>query len=145
MSGCSKLGETNLAAITAANLIILKDRTSLAEDEPALLARAKAGDGQALFALYHQHAGRIYSLSLRVTEDVNAAEKLTRDIFVEAFTGLDAVTNDAAFAVRLYYCAAKKVAGERAQTPDPQSFGHRLAQHQHLSFVGQRDLAVYPE
>ena len=93
MSGCSKLGETNLAAITAANLIILEDRTSLAEDEPALLARAKAGDRQALSALYHEHAGRIYSLSLRVTKkDVNAAENLTRDIFVEAFTGLDAVS-----------------------------------------------------
>ena len=107
MSGCSKLGETNLAAITAANLIILEDRTSLAEDEPALLARAKAGDRQALFALYHAHAGRIYSLSLSVTKDVNAAENLTRDIFVEAFTGLDAVTDDAAFAARLYRCAAK--------------------------------------
>jgi len=101
MPGCSKLGETNLAAITAANLIILKDRTSLAEDEPALLARAKAGDWQALSALYHEHAGRIYSLSLRVTEDVNAAENLTRDIFVEAFTGLDAVTDDAAFAANI--------------------------------------------
>ena len=74
-----------MAAITAANLIILKDRTSLAEDEPALLARAKAGDRQALSALYHEHAGRIYSLSLRVTEDINAAENLTRDIFVETF------------------------------------------------------------
>ncbi len=107
MSGCSKLGETNLAAITAANLIIPKGRTSLAEHEPALLARAKAGDRQAFLALYHAHAGRIYSLSLNVTRDVTAAENLTRDIFVEAFTGLNAVTDDAAFAARLYRGGAK--------------------------------------
>jgi DNA-directed RNA polymerase specialized sigma24 family protein len=106
MSGCSKLGETNLAAITVANLI-LEDRASLPENQPALLACAKAGDRQALFALYHAHAGRIYSLSLSVTKDVNAAENLTRDIFVAAFTGLDDVTDDAAFAARLYRCAAK--------------------------------------
>jgi hypothetical protein len=145
MPGCSKLGETNLAAITAANLIILKDRTSLAEDEPALLARAKAGDRQALSALYHEHAGRIYSLSLRVTEDVNAAENLTRDIFVEAFTGLDAVTDDAAFAARLYYCAAKKSLANGLKRPTPKASGIGSHSISISASPGGEILAVYPE
>ena len=146
MSGCSSWGATNLSAITAANLIIIpENRTSLAEDEPALLAHAKEGDRQALFALYHAHAGRIYSLSLIVTRDVTAAENLTRDIFVEAFTCLDAVTDDDGFAARLYRCAAKKSLANGLKRRYPQGFGHHLAPHQHLSFVGQGDLAIYPE
>jgi hypothetical protein len=146
VSGCSKLEATNLAAITAANLIMIpEDRTSLAEDEPALLARAKEGDRQALFALYQAHAGRIYSLILSATKDVAAAENLTRDIFVEAFTSLDAVTDDAAFAARLYRCAAEKSLATELKRRYPQGFGHRLAQDRHLSFVGQGDLAINPE
>jgi hypothetical protein len=146
VSGCSKLEATNLAAITAANLIMIpEDRTSLAEDEPALLARAKEGDRQALFALYQAHAGRIYSLILSATKDVAAAENLTRDIFVEAFTSLDAVTDDAAFAARLYRCAAEKSLATELKRRYPQGFGHRLAQDRHLNFVGQGDLAINPE
>ncbi len=146
MSGCSKLGETNLAAITAANLIILKDRTSPAEDEPALLARAKAGDRQALSALYHEHAGRIYSLSLRVTKkDVNAAENLTRDIFVEAFTGLDAVSHDAAFAARLYRYAAKKLLAFRLKGPTPRTSGIGSHSISISASSGREILAIYPE
>lgn len=146
MSGCSKLGETNLAAITAANLIILKDRTSPAEDEPALLARAKAGDRQALSALYHEHAGRIYSLSLRVTKkDVNAAENLTRDIFVEAFTGLDAVSHDAAFAARLSRYAAKKLLAFRLKGPTPRTSGIGSHSISISASSGREILAIYPE
>jgi len=144
MSGCSKLGETNLAATTVANLI-LEDRTSLSENQPALLARAKAGDRQALFALYREHAGRIYSLSLSVTKDVNAAENLTRDIFVEAFTGLDAVTDDAAFAARLYYCAAKKSLANGLKRPTPKASGIGSHSISISASPGGEILAVYPE
>ena len=55
------------------------------------------------------HASRVYSLSLRSTGDVIAAENLTRDIFIEAFTCLDTVGDDSAFAARLYCRAAKKL------------------------------------
>ena len=127
--GGSKLEATNLAAITAANLMV--------EHRTSLLARAKEGDRQALFAFYHAHAGRIYSLSLSVTKDVTTAEDLTRDIFVEAFTGLNAVTDDAAFAARLYLGAAKKLLANGLKGRYPRGFGHRLGPHQHLSFVGR--------
>ena len=128
MSGCSKLGEINLAAITVANLI--------AKDKTSVLARAKAGDRQALLALFQAHAGRIYSLSLRVTKDVTAAENLTRDIFVEAFTCLNAAADDTAFVASLYCGAAKKLLANGLKGRYPQGFGHRLAPHPHLSFVG---------
>ena len=121
-----------MAAITAADFIAEEDRTSL-------LARAKEGDRQALLALFHAHCGRIYSLSLIVTRDVTAAENLTRDIFVEAFTCLDAVTDDAAFAARLFRGAAKKLLANGLKGRYPKGFGHRLGPHQHLSFVGRVD------
>ena len=91
------------------------------------------------------HAGRIYSLSLRVTEDVNAAENLTRDIFVEAFTGLDAVTDDAAFAARLYYCAAKKSLANGLKRPTPKASGIGSHSISISASPGGEILAVYPE
>jgi hypothetical protein len=107
--------------------------------------RAKQGEWLAFFALFQIHAAPVYSLSLRATGDITAAENLTRDIFFEAFTNLHAVTDDAAFATRLYDCAAKRSLANGLKPRYPQGFGHRLGPHQHLSFVGRGDLATHSE
>jgi len=50
---------------------------------------------------------------------VPAAEKLTRDIFVEAFSNLNAVYDDDAFAAWLYHHAAKTViANQQGRSPE---------------------------
>ena len=141
-AGLFEVGGTNLAAISAANPIIAEDRTSSDEDERTPLARAKAGDRQALFALYQAHAARIYSVSLSVMKDVTPAENLTRDIFVEAFNCLDAVNDDAALAARLYRCAAKKWLANGLKGRYPQGFGHRVGLHRHLTWSGAENLAT---
>ncbi len=110
-----------------------------------LMERAKAGERQAFLALFHAHARQIYSLSLSVTGDVTAAENLARNIFVEAFTCMADIHDDAGFELWLYRRAAKKVLAHRAKRRYPQGFGHRLEPHQHLSFVGHGDLAMDPE
>ena len=102
-----------------------------------LCARAKAGERQAFFALFQAHAGRVYSFSLRATGNVTAAENLTRDIFVEAFSCLDTIGDDNAFAASLHRRSAKKLLANRAKRRYPQGFGHRLEPLQHLSFVGR--------
>jgi len=110
-----------------------------------LWGRAKEGERQAFFALFQAHARRVYSLSLRATGDVIAAENLTRDIFMEAFTCLDTIGDDSAFAASLYCRAAKKVLANRAKRRYPQGFGHQPGPHQHLSLVGRAELAIHPE
>ncbi|MGZ4732211.1 MAG: RNA polymerase sigma factor [Terriglobales bacterium] len=110
-----------------------------------LCGRAKEGERQALLALFQAHARRVYSLSLRATGDVTAAENLTRDIFVEAFSRLDTIEDDSAFAASFYRRAAKKMLTNRAKHRYPQGFGHRLGPHQHLSLVGWVELAIHPE
>lgn len=107
--------------------------------------RAKQGEWLAFFALFQIHAAPVYSLSLRATGDIAAAEKLTREIFFEAFTHLDTVTDDGAFATRLYDCAAKRSLANGLKPRYPQGFGHRLGPQQHLSFTGQGNPPTHSE
>lgn len=96
--------------------------TPLAGDESGLLTRAKEGERRAFFALFQAHARRIYSLCLTVMGDFTAAENLTRDIFIEAFTSLDNIDDEAEFAARLYIRAAKKVFASRRKRRYPVRF-----------------------
>ncbi|MGA9815248.1 MAG: hypothetical protein WBQ64_20875 [Terriglobales bacterium] len=111
----------------------------------AFCGRAKQGEWLAFFALFQIHAAPVYSLSLRATGDIAAAEKLTREIFFEAFTHMDAISDDAAFAARLYDCAAKRSLANGLKPRYPQGFGHRLGPHQHLSFTGKGNLATHSD
>jgi RNA polymerase sigma-70 factor (ECF subfamily) len=84
-----------------------------------LIERAKKGEQQAFVSLFQAHSRRIYTLSLRLAGSVPAAEKLTRDIFVEAFSNLNAVYDDDAFAAWLYHHAAKAViANQQGRSPE---------------------------
>jgi DNA-directed RNA polymerase specialized sigma24 family protein len=80
----------------------------------ALVGRAKAGDQQAFLGLYEMHGKQIYSLSLRLTGSIPAAEDFTRDTFTLAFSTLEAIYDDATFAGWLYYCAAKAMSARKA-------------------------------
>ena len=55
-----------------------------AEDEQAqLLRRAAARDAQALAAIYDQIAAPLYSVAVRILGDVNEAEEVIQDVFVQ--------------------------------------------------------------
>lgn len=71
-----------------------------------LVDRAKKGEREAFLSLFQTHARRIHALGLRLTQNITAADHLTRDIFVEAFRCLDAVSDDEAFAALLNRQAA---------------------------------------
>jgi RNA polymerase sigma-70 factor (ECF subfamily) len=79
-----------------------------------LVDRAKRGERAAFLALFQSHARCVYTLSLRATRNVTAAENLTRDTFVEAFSNLDAVGDDEAFATLLHGYIATKIIAKRA-------------------------------
>ena len=89
-----------------------------------LVGRAKTGDQQAFLGLYEMHGTHIYSLSLRLTGSVAAAENLTRDTFTLAFSRLEAIYDDATFEGWLYCCAAKTMAARKAVDPGSLSAGN---------------------
>ena len=66
-----------------------------------IVDRAREGDRQAFFDLYKRHSRSLYSLALQLTGNTPAAEDLTRDIFIAAFSNLEAVSDDASFFVSL--------------------------------------------
>ena len=53
-----------------------------------LAARAATGDRGAFETIYHRHVNRIYGLCMRLTADVPAAELLTQDTFVRAWSAI---------------------------------------------------------
>jgi DNA-directed RNA polymerase specialized sigma24 family protein len=81
-----------------------------------LVKRAKQGEQLAFLGLFQTHARRVYVLSLRFTGNVTAAENLTRDIFVKAFSDLDAVCDDEEFAALLYRHAATTIDDQASRT-----------------------------
>ncbi|HEV8264874.1 MAG TPA: RNA polymerase sigma factor [Gemmatimonadales bacterium] len=81
-----------------------------------LVRRAQAGDQTAFRDLYHQLAGRVYALCLRLTGDAGAAEERTQDVFVRAWSKLRSFRGESAFSSWLHRLAVNVVMNERRTT-----------------------------
>ncbi len=81
-----------------------------------LVRRAQAGDQTAFRDLYHQLAGRVYALCLRLTGDAGAAEARTQDVFVRAWDKLRSFRGESAFSSWLHRLAVNVVMNERRTT-----------------------------
>jgi RNA polymerase sigma-70 factor (ECF subfamily) len=81
-----------------------------------LVRRAQAGDQTAFRDLYHQLAGRVYALCLRLTGDAGAAEERTQDVFVRAWDKLRSFRGESAFSSWLHRLAVNVVMNERRTT-----------------------------
>ncbi len=57
--------------------------------ERHLIDRARRGDREAEYALYHQHAARIHRLVFRLCGDDELTTEVTQDAFVKAFDRLE--------------------------------------------------------
>jgi len=61
-----------------------------------LVARCRAGDGDAFEELYRAHSPRIYSLACRMSGSRQEGEDLLQEIFLQAYRKLDGFRGEAA-------------------------------------------------
>jgi RNA polymerase sigma-70 factor (ECF subfamily) len=82
-----------------------------ADDERALIHRAKGGDTTAFEALYRSHCGRVHAICLRLTRDAATAEDCVQEAFVSAWQHLDRFAGDSRFGTWLHRIAVNQALG----------------------------------
>ena len=77
--------------------------------DPDLIRRAQQGDPDAFATLFQTHKARVYSLCLRMTNNVAEAEDLAQDAFLQVFRKLSSFRGDSALSTWLYRIAVNTV------------------------------------
>lgn len=83
--------------------------------------RAQSGDADAFEIVYRAHAGRVYSVCLRMTGDSVHATELLQDVFVRVWQKLGSFRGESAFGTWLHRLAVnlilmdKRTAARRAE------------------------------
>lgn len=83
--------------------------TAAANGDADTLARAQAGDPHAFALIYAQHKRRIYSLCLRMVNNVAEAEDLTQEAFLQLHRKIATFRGDSAFSTWLHRLAINVV------------------------------------
>lgn len=79
------------------------------EAEASLIRRAQQGDTSAFANIFHVHKPRVYSLCLRMTNNVAEAEDLTQEAFLQVFRKLPTFRGDSALSTWMYRVAVNTV------------------------------------
>jgi RNA polymerase sigma-70 factor (ECF subfamily) len=75
----------------------------------ALAQRAAKGEMEAFELLYQRHNRRVYSLCLRMTQNVQEAEDLTQEAFIQLFRKIGSFRGDSAFTTWLHRLTVNQV------------------------------------
>lgn len=75
----------------------------------ALAQKSAAGDMQAFEQLYERHNRRVYSLCLRMTGNVQEAEDLAQEVFIQLFRKIGSFRGDSAFTTWLHRLTVNQV------------------------------------
>jgi RNA polymerase sigma-70 factor (ECF subfamily) len=84
--------------------------------DPEVVRRAQAGDRAAFDEIYHCTVGRVYAVCMRMSEDVQNAERLTQDAFVKAWQNLASFRGESAFTSWLHRLTVNVVLEDRRST-----------------------------
>ena len=79
------------------------------DSEAGLVKRAQRGDTEAFANIFHVHKPRVYSLCLRMTNNVAEAEDLTQEAFLQVFRKLPTFRGDSALSTWMYRVAVNTV------------------------------------
>jgi len=130
------------------------------DDELELVDRCRRGELGAFEELYRAHAGRLYSLAVRMLGNQADAEDLLQEIFLSAHRKLESFRGDAALGTWLYRLAMNQIldhvrsraarAGQLTDGLDDASLladasGHRLADRAIDRIDLERAVAELPE
>ena len=74
-----------------------------------LIERAQQGDSEAFATLFQAHKTRVYSLCLRMTNNVAEAEDLAQDAFLQVFRKLSTFKGNSALSTWIYRIAVNTV------------------------------------
>ena len=77
--------------------------------EAEAIAGAKQGNAEAFEFLYNLHKRRVYSLCLRMTANIAAAEDLTQEAFLQLFRKIGTFRGESAFSTWLHRMAVNVV------------------------------------
>jgi RNA polymerase sigma-70 factor (ECF subfamily) len=94
----SKLREVSEEAVLTTPSMMLA--SGMSEDEA--IEAAKQGDGECFEFLYKLHKRRVYSLCLRMTGDVEAAEDFTQEAFLQLYRKIASFRGESSFATWLH-------------------------------------------
>jgi len=78
-----------------------------------LVARAKAGDGQAFDQLVRRYRRRIYALALHLSGSGSEADDITQDVFLRAFRALDGFEGRSEFFTWVYRMTVNRALNAR--------------------------------
>src|ERR1700676_2969204 len=95
--------------VSPASVIPLTAENQRDDSVDTLVQRAQRGDEQAFATLYQLHNKRVYSVCLRMTTAVAAAEDLAQEAFIQAFRNLKSFRGNSAFSTWLYRIAVNTV------------------------------------
>ncbi|HEY0404884.1 MAG TPA: RNA polymerase sigma factor [Pyrinomonadaceae bacterium] len=92
--------------------IALTDETAFDVKQAAdktLTQRAAQGDMQSFAELFERHNRRVYSLCLRMTQNVSEAEDLAQEVFVQLFRKVGSFRGESAFTTWLHRMTVNQV------------------------------------
>ena len=75
----------------------------------ALAQKAAGGDMPAFEELYQRHNRRVYSLCLRMTQNVSEAEDLAQEVFIQLFRKIGSFRGESAFTTWLHRLTVNQV------------------------------------
>ncbi len=89
----------NSAARTASNRLV---RQAEAEEDRALIDRARTGDKLAFRQLVDRHQRRAFAIALSLVRDENDAREVVQEAFIRVFRGIDSFHGGSSFFTWLY-------------------------------------------
>src|SRR6266850_7068074 len=103
----------------------LADNAPTDLEDRALVARARAGDREALEELVRHHQGWIYNIAVRMLFDPQEAEDATQEILLKALTRLSSFEGRSSFRTWLYRIVVNHVLNMKRGRAEQEVTGFR--------------------
>ncbi|HEX8495425.1 MAG TPA: RNA polymerase sigma factor [Pyrinomonadaceae bacterium] len=100
---------THLLLALTTELVTAADTETSQTSDYALAQAASSGEMTAFEELYQRHNRRVYSLCLRMTQNVSEAEDLAQEVFIQLFRKIGSFRGESAFTTWLHRLTVNQV------------------------------------